>query len=163
MHITEGDEERIRVLRAALDVVSDSDPASHAPLLAGLAEVTDAHEWEKRRDLATEAITIATGLPDEAITVDVIVVAIIARRQPEWLAERLAETAQSIAMADRVRDPGHRFRARHLRVFACMESGDFVEVDRRLNEMQALVDQTGLPLYAVDAGDLSFVSALPVR
>ena len=144
----EGDEERIRVLRAALDVVSGSDPASRALLLAGLVEVIDAHEWEFRRDLADEAVTIAASLPSEATALDVITSCYLPRARPELSAEHLAETAQAIAMADRVRDPGQRFLARHLRVYACMESGDLPEVDRRLGEMQTMVDQTGLPLHA---------------
>ena len=41
-------------------------------------------------------------------------------------------------MADDLRDPGPRFRARFNRVHACMEAGDIEEADRRLSEMQTL-------------------------
>ena len=144
-HLAEADDDQIRALRTALDAVSESDPASQALLLAALVEVTDAREWKPRHDMAGEAMAIATDLSDKSTVVDVVNRCYLARVQPESSAERLVETARTIAMADVLRDPGPRFRARFNRVHACMEAGDIEEVDRWLSEMETLVGQTGLP------------------
>ncbi len=111
-HLAEGDDDQIRVLRTALNAVSESDPASRALLLAALVEVTDAREWEARRDLASEAMAIAGDLSDMSTVVAVVNRCYLATVQPESSAERLVETARTISMADDLRDPGQRFRAR---------------------------------------------------
>ena len=109
--------------------------------------MTDARERKLRHDIAGEALAIAKELSDKSTIVDVVNRCYLARVQPESSAERLVETARTIAMADDLQDPVPRFRARFNRVHACMETGDIEEVDRLLSEMQTLVDQTGLPRY----------------
>jgi class 3 adenylate cyclase/tetratricopeptide (TPR) repeat protein len=143
----EADEEQVGILRAALDVVGDADAASRARLLAALTEVTDAREWELRKDLACEAMEIASGLSDESTVLDVVSRCYLPRAQPESSAERLAATARAISMADRLGDPVARLQTRFNRVHACMEAGDIAETDSRFDEMEALVNQTGLPQY----------------
>ncbi len=144
---TEADTEQMAVFRAALDAVGDSDPASRARLLAAMAEVTDARQWEIRHDLASEAMSIAGGLADESTVLDVVSRCYLPRAQPETLPERLAETTQAIAMADRLGDPVARLQTRFNRVHACMEAGDIAEADGRFEEMETLTHQTGLPQY----------------
>ena len=85
--IAEGDDDQRRVLRTALDAVSD--PASEARLLAALVEVTDARDWEARRDLAGEAMALAKDLSDRSTVLDVVNRCYLARVQPESSAERL--------------------------------------------------------------------------
>ena len=143
--LAETDEDLMRVMRAALDAVGRSDPASRGLLLTGIVEATDAREWVLRRDLATEALAIASSLPDESTVLSIGNRCYLARVQPESAAERLVETGRLIEMADRLGDPVQRFRARLHRMHACMEHGDLPEFARRLTEMQTLVDQTGLP------------------
>jgi hypothetical protein len=88
------------------------------------------------------------------------------RAQPERSAERLAETAWACHTADRLGDPVLGHRARYQRIHACMEVGDLLEVDRRIEEMGSLVERTGLPFCrwqllltrtwrAILAGDLA--------
>jgi tetratricopeptide (TPR) repeat protein len=146
-HLAEGDDDQIRVLRTALDGVRDSDPASQALLLVALVEVTDAREWESRRDLAAEAMAIAARLSDPATALQVINHCYPSLLQPESLADRLVETDEAVALADRLGESVARIQARLNRVHACMEAGDLDEADRRLDEMDALVGQTGLPYY----------------
>ena len=163
--VTEADPERAALLEAALSALGQGDPGARALLLGSLAEVTDAREWQRRRELADEATTIAEGLGD-ALRLDVVSSFYHFRVQPEGAAERLAETAWACEAAERLGDPVIRFRACFYRTHACMEMGDVAEVDRRIDEMQSLVERTGLPYSrwqllltrgwrALLAGDLS--------
>jgi tetratricopeptide (TPR) repeat protein len=142
---TAGDDtDQIDVVKAALAAVGHEDGVTRAQLLSALAEATDAREWERRRDLAAEAVHLARGLDDITAT-DVMRRTYPYRTQPETSAQRLVETEEAVAVADRGGDPLSRFWARNNRVHSCMEVGDLAEVDARLDEMQRLVEQTGLP------------------
>jgi class 3 adenylate cyclase/tetratricopeptide (TPR) repeat protein len=163
--IAEADPERAAILQAALSAVGQRDPSHRALLLASLAEVTDARDWRRRRELADEAMSLADGL-DDAAKLDVVLSCYEFRVQPERSAERLAETAWACQTADRLGDPVLRHRARWYRIHACMEVGDLLEVDRRIEEMGPLVERTGLPFCwwqllltrtwrAILAGDLA--------
>jgi tetratricopeptide (TPR) repeat protein len=145
--MTETDLERAAILQAALSALGQREPSQRALLVASLAEVTDARDWRRRRELGDEAVSLADGL-DDAAKLDVVLNCYHFRAQPERSAERLAETAWACETADRVSDPVLRYRARYLRIQACMEVGNLVEVDRRIEEMGPLVDRTGLPIHA---------------
>jgi tetratricopeptide (TPR) repeat protein len=162
---TEADPKRAEILQAALSALGQREPGQRALLLASLAEATDARDWQRRRDLADEAVALADGL-DEAAKLDVVLSCYQYRAQPERSAERLAETAWACHTAERLDDPVLRHRARYHRIHACMEVGDLLEVDRRIEEMGALVERTGLPFCqwellltrtwrAILAGDLA--------
>ena len=144
MRQTEADPERVAILQAALSAPGQREPSQRALLLASLAEVTDARDWRRRRELADEAMSLADGL-DDAAKLDVVLSCYTCRAQPERSAERLAETAWACQTADRLGDPVLGFRARWYRIHACMEVGDLLEVDRRIEEMDSLVERTGLP------------------
>jgi hypothetical protein len=134
-------------------------------LLASLAEVTDGRDWRRRHELADQAVSLADEL-DDAARLDVVLSCYQFRTQPERSAERLAESAWACHTADRLDDPVLRYRARYQRIHACMEVGDLLEVDRRIEEMGSLVERTGLPFCrwqllltrtgrAILAGDLA--------
>jgi hypothetical protein len=163
--ISEADPERAVILQAALSAHGQRDPSSRALLLASLAEVTDARDWRRRRELADEAMSLADGF-DDAARLDAVLSCYQFRAQPERSAERLAETAWACHTADRLGDPVLGHRARYQRIHACMEVGDLLEVDRRIEEMGSLVERTGLPFCrwqllltrtwrAILAGDLA--------
>ena len=141
----EAEDEWLELGRAALLAVGDAPLASRALLLAVMAERSDARDWARRRDLADEAIAIARAVDDEATLLDVVSRCYQYRIQPESLAERLAGTEEAVALADRQGNRVLRFRVRFNRVHACMEAAELGEVDRRLDEMQVLADETGLP------------------
>ena len=118
-----------------------------AKLLVGLAETTDGRDWVQRHDLATEAMTLARGLNDDATVVDVMVKGYGFLCEPESLPTRLAETEEAIALADRLNDVPARLQSRWNRRHACMEAGDIEEADRRLHEFQVLNNQARLPFW----------------
>ncbi len=142
---SEADSERIAVLEAALDAVGDSDAASRALLLASLGEVVDTRDWRLRRELGDAAVAIAQRLEDEAVAADVLLNCYHFRGQPETSDERLADTAQALAISARLGDPVLRFRACHFRKWACMEVAELGEADRCLEEMESILERTGLP------------------
>ena len=122
-------------------------------------------DWRRRLELADEAMSLADEL-DDAVKLDVTLSCYLFGTQPERSAERLAETAWACETAERLGDPVLGFRACYVRIHASMEVGDVVEVDRRIEEMGALVERTGLPYLrwqllmvgawrAIMAGDLS--------
>ena len=163
--VTEADPERAAILQAALSALGQRDPGARALLLASLAEVTDARDWQRRRELADEAVALADGL-DDAAKLDVVSSCYQFRAQPERSAERLAETAWACQTAERLGDPVLRFRARFYRIARLYGGGRPGEVDRRIDEMGSLVERTGLPYCrwqllltrgwrALLAGDLS--------
>ncbi len=90
-------------------------------------------------------MAIAQRLEDEAVAVDVLLNCYHFRGQPEASGERLADTAQALAISPRLGNPVLRFRACHFRNWSCMEVGEFGEADRCLEEMESLLEHTGLP------------------
>jgi tetratricopeptide (TPR) repeat protein len=89
-------------------------------------------------------VSLAVEL-DDAAKLEVVLSCYQFRAQPERSAERLTETAWACLTADRLGDPVLRYWARYHRIHACMEVGDRLEVDRRIEEMGPLVERTGLP------------------
>jgi class 3 adenylate cyclase/tetratricopeptide (TPR) repeat protein len=147
LRLSEADTEQIEVLQAALTSLGDTDDSDRARLLVALAEVTDARDWKRRRDLATEAVALARDLHDETTVLDVTTRSYGFRAQPDSSAERLVETEKAVALADRLGDPSARFAAYYTRIHACMEVGDLEGATSALDQLTALVDQTGLPVW----------------
>lgn len=141
---TEADPERVEVLREALEVLDDGAAMRRALLLTSLAEVTDARDWRRRRELADEAVTITEPL-EAGARAEVLVACYQYRCQPELSGVRLAETLSVCRTAEERGDPVMRVQACYNRVHAAMEVGDIEEVDRRIAEMATLVKRSGLP------------------
>lgn len=139
------DAERLAVLQAALAAVGGGDSESRARLLAVMAGQVDPLDWRQRRALASEAIAVARRLDDDRAMLAVLTATYGSRAQPESIGERLTDTEREVVLADGLGDPVARCLARYNRLHACLESGDIVEVDARLDEMRAIVEQTGLP------------------
>jgi hypothetical protein len=64
---------------------------------------------------------------------------------PETLAERLAETAETEALADQLGDPVGRFWSAHNRMSTAVESADLAEFMRSLDTQAALATQIRQP------------------
>jgi hypothetical protein len=93
------DEERVTVLKAALAAGSGDSP-ERARLLATLAvELTFAGDWAYRRRLADDALAMARRLDDSATFIRVAGLLYWCICVPETLDERLAMTAEVLALA----------------------------------------------------------------
>ena len=123
MSTSEADNEQIAVLQAALQILGESDMSSKALLLTAMAEETDAHDWVARRDLASEAMSIANSLSDQATALQLINHCYPSQTQPESLADRLVETDEAVALADRLGDPVRGAHPSPLQQGSCVHGG----------------------------------------
>ena len=123
------DQERVDVLEAAIDRVGTEDTPERARLLAHLAvDRSYDGEPERRRPLVEEALVIARRVGDPATLFDVLL-----RRvgiwMPEDVGERLAESAEALAIAEALDDPVARFWALFYRSIVAAEAGDRALLD----------------------------------
>jgi len=141
------DQERVDVLEAALAAVGEDDSADRARLLATLAvETSYATRWEQRLALSDEGLAVARRVgDDDALSY------VLARRAhsiwvPEMLPERLANTAENVALTAKSPNPTARFWATFYRIAALTCAGDGREIDEHLATLHELADDVGLPL-----------------
>lgn len=145
VRLGEDDPEWIDVMEGALTALGNGDDSLRARLLVALAEMTDGRLWERRRDLATEALALARRSGDVAIELDVMTKGYGFRAQPESWSGRMAETAHAIVLADQLGDVAARCVSRYNRIQACMEVCDLEEADKQLDELSFLANQAGVP------------------
>jgi class 3 adenylate cyclase len=140
------DVEWVRATEAALEVVGPTDSRARARLLAVLSQAIHADEWERRRDLSTEAVEVARRIEDAATLLAILLVA-YQHYGPEGLDCRLADTAEAIGLARRIGDDIGGCNALFHRIDACMQAADIAEVDQRIAELSTLARSVGLPLH----------------
>lgn len=140
------DEERVAVLRAALDAVGPGDDPRRARLLALLAcEVSFTADDREMRSLADEAVAMARRVGDPATLSFTLHASFSAILLPDTLAQRLVTSAENVALSARLGDPVARWCAAFDRVLTAMEAGDIDEVDRHLAVVSATAEETSEP------------------
>jgi class 3 adenylate cyclase len=141
------DSERVAVLHAAIDAVGPDDSIERARLLAILAaETSYSTDWRERLHVSDEGLAIArrVGDPDTLSYV-------LARRAhslwvPDLLEERLENTAENVALTDRLARADDRFWAAMYRLAAVVSAGRGAETERHLATLRAVADEVGLPV-----------------
>jgi DNA-binding SARP family transcriptional activator len=142
----EVDDERVGALEAAIASIGARDDARRARLLATLgAELAFSGDWERRLALANEALTLARQHGDEATLSQVLTLRFVTIWAPETLSERLANTAENVALADRLGDPVAQFGAVHWRGVACVQAGEMKEAARAIEREARLAERLGQP------------------
>ena len=111
-----------------------------------LSQTIHAREWERRRDLSTEAVAVARRLDDADTLIAVLPVA-YQHYGPEGREQRLVDTADAIELARRQGNPTAGCNALFHRIDACLQEADLAEVDRRLAELTTEARAIGLPLH----------------
>ncbi len=140
------DAERVAVLEAALGALDERDGAPRAMLLATLAaELTYAGDRRRRVALSDAALAMARRVGDPATLAHVLKVRSHTIWEPATSAERLANTAEHMAIVAQLDDPLARWYASATRPQTCMEAGDIVEVDRHLEILWQLTQELGQP------------------
>src|SRR5262249_51803197 len=139
---------RVALLEDALALVGDDGTATRAQLLAYLAEELDPRDWQRRHELADEAVAAARAASDPETLVRVVnrtmrdLTAV-----PERLAERVRLSDEMLAL-----DPvasGERWEARYIRMMLEVERGDAAAAAALFSELQALAHDSGLAVARV--------------
>jgi hypothetical protein len=138
------DEERVGVLRRALEMTGDVESSDRARLLANLAmEVVFSEPLPTRQALSDEALALARRVGDEPTLAHVLVSCCVTLWDLSTLAERLVWTEELLALTDRLADPYLQFFASWYRFAACVEAGQIEEADRTLPRSTALAAGLG--------------------
>ena len=140
------DQERVDVLEASLDRVGPSATPERARLLAHLASDRSYDgDPERRARLVEEALLIARQVDDPATLFDVLL-----RRVGIWMpanvGERLAESAETLAVAEALDDPVARFWALFYRAMVAAEAADRALLDACRRRLPDEARATGQPM-----------------
>ncbi len=157
------DDARIATLRTALRIVGERDSPERARLLAmHAAELMYSQEWEGRIDLSDQALAIARRLEDPHALTTVLNMRFVTLLAPDTLQERLANTVEAVAAAERFSQPIARFYAYHWRGYACLEAGDFPAARTWLAHEREFAERfrqpTSLWLARADEANLAIVA-----
>jgi tetratricopeptide (TPR) repeat protein len=141
------DTDRVAVIESALDAVGPEDSPSRAKLLALLAlELTFGGEPDPRRALAGEALAMARRVDDPSVLAEVLDRRLLAVWVPATLSQRMAETAEAEALAERSGNQVANFWACYHRTIAALEAADVSEMHRCAARTGTLADAIGQPL-----------------
>jgi DNA-binding SARP family transcriptional activator len=157
------DDVRIATLRAALRTVGDGDSPERARLLAmHAAELMYSQDWEGRIDLSDQALAIARRLQDPQTLTTVLNMRFVTLLAPDTHEERLANTLEALAAAERLAHPIAQFYAYHWRGYACIEAGDLPAARTWLAREREFAERfrqpTALWLSRADEANLAIVA-----
>ncbi|MEZ5261413.1 MAG: AAA family ATPase [Acidimicrobiales bacterium] len=141
-----GDDERLAMLDAALAASAGIGPRPRARLLA-LSALERLHiaPFEQRLALADEALAVARESGDAETIAQVLTVRHNAIRVPATLEQRLADTAEAMALTAHSDDLLAQYWATEHRVRSASEVPDLAEVDRCLDRCAHLADRLAQP------------------
>ncbi len=138
--------DRLEMLEAALDAIDDADSVTRARLLATLAaELKVIAEFDRCRQLTDEAVSMARRLDNPPLLATVLNLAAFAIWHPKTLQERLAITAEAVAISERLGDRALLHWSANWRVHALVESGDVDEAVHWLDVMASIAAETQQP------------------
>ncbi|MDQ4098088.1 MAG: AAA family ATPase, partial [Actinomycetota bacterium] len=141
------DGERVAVLQGALAALDEDDSALRARLLANLAvELVYGADVAETKALSDEALAMARRLGDLPTLASVLAPRYNAiRSDPGTLPERVANTAELLAVAQQLPDPALRCMALGWRAMAALEEADLEEADRCLEDAGRLAAELRQP------------------
>jgi tetratricopeptide (TPR) repeat protein len=144
------DRERVAMLEAALDALPVADGELRARVLAHLAvELVYTGDTEGVRRRSDEALTMARRLGDLPTLAAVLLPRYnTLRGDPGTLPERLADTAELLAVTEQLPDPSMRCRGWGWRAIAAMEAADGPEAERCFAAFERLSAELRQPTTA---------------
>ena len=142
------DDERVDVLRLAIDRLGNNDTARRAQLLATLcSELAFAAEgFEERLALAEEAVVVARQSGDPIVLADVVVRIFSSISAPETRELRAAWITEACLLVDDLH-PTQQFLAFVYRAIAALDSGDGRTWREALAVAQSVAQHTGQPSH----------------
>src|SRR5262245_44982663 len=142
--VTRVDPDRVEVLRRAAEAASET--ADQARVLAVLAsELNASPDGAERRKLSDRALALARVSGDASTLHQVLAARFSAIQAPDTLDERLANTAEDLAVVSGRDDLRSRWGALSNRATACLEAGDIRASERMEDEAAAIAGTLGLP------------------
>jgi hypothetical protein len=140
------DTERVAVLESALRAIPPGDSTVRARLLAILAtELFWTDDLDRRIDLSDQAVAMARRLDDPATLTHVLTSCSVALMGPRTRQERLANTMELVAAADRLGDPAAASLAFALRARTVLETGHLAEAEQAAAASLELAVEAGQP------------------
>lgn len=138
------DEERIGVLDRALGASGSEDSAVRARLLANLAiEQIFRGDHTRRLTLSDESLAVARRVDDPATLAHVLTTRAGAIWDVSTLDERLANTIEVVALAERLGDPSLQFFATWYRMATALEAGHADDYERAYETVIAVAGELG--------------------
>src|SRR5262245_25415755 len=135
---------RVEALRRAAEAASET--ADQARVLAVLAsELNASPDGAERRKLSDRALALARLSGDASTLHQVLAARFSAIQAPDTLDERLANTAEDLAVVSGSDDLRSRWGALSNRATACLEAGDIGASERADDEAAAIAGTFGLP------------------
>jgi len=132
------DTDKVAILEAALGALADDDSSERALLLATLCSELCFGPLERRRALADDAKAMARRLQDPATLTRVLCLLNNPLQVPSALPERVADTAEAVALAEALADPEVLYHAGSNNQINAMQAGDFELAARSLDSLQTL-------------------------
>lgn len=144
-HLFHVDEDRVVLLERAVSSAPEDTPGPRAILLAVLGgELTFGSDLARPRRLSDEAVGLARNA-DEAVLARVLTLRQFTIQNPATVPERLTDTQELVALADRLGEPKLRIFARWWRATVALQAGARPEADARIDEACRLADELGEP------------------
>lgn len=140
------DDERIRVLKEALDVVGAERSGDRALLMATLAVEQTFTADPGRVALACDAVEIARGVGDDETLLDVIAQAMLVLVAPEEHVRARALSAEAMRLSESMDDPVRRMQALFGEQAVRLIAGELDAAQACTSEFAELADRTGEPL-----------------
>jgi hypothetical protein len=138
------DDGRVAMLESALEAAGPSDSGPRALLLATLSsELLWTTDPARRLDLSDRALAIARRLGDDRVLAEVIYRRCLTIAQPATVDERLALTAELLAITGRLGDARLRCLASAERGRVAMERADLPEALRHVELQQRFARESG--------------------
>jgi class 3 adenylate cyclase len=155
------DRERVAVLEAALDVMSDQDSTDRALLLAMLcAELAYGSPLDRRRALADSARAMARRLGDPATLVHVVQLTWVPLCVPWLQEERLRDSVEALALAESLGAGVGLAFAAHIARANAIQGGDFETAARNLEILRKTVERVREPSIHHLLGHVEVAEAL---
>ena len=138
------DEERVELIRAAVDALGDDDSAERAKVLAVYAvELAWSPDEKLREALCGQALEMARSLGDDEALAHVLNLRPFTRFGPDTVHERLELSAELIDLGMRLGDDEVMLSGWSNRFGPAIEVGDLAEADRALENERELMERLG--------------------
>ena len=140
------DTERLAAIERAIELDDPPNHARRARLLALKAlELTWDPDFDMRRSLAEEAISLARATDDARTLAEVLGNVVETVRAPDTLAWRIGLVEELVGRAAEVGDPALQFSAHNMDFHTCVERGDLERAKLALEQLQLIAHELDQP------------------